>query len=239
MRKICLTFDDGLESHYEIAKPLLSKNDLRATFFVTNNKSLWLSHDLMFEKNMSEKGFDFKYLEEFEDDGFEIGNHTFNHLNLTTLSDEQIIKEITMTSEILSDYKVRNIDTFSYPGYYTNFRVSNIVEHLGFSKARTGYAYQDGGWAKWEIDEKPKSNRPKIKYPEDSESEFLIKPKGILNHVYRFKEFIEDVKNMSEEESAVFVFHGLKEESLKKDFEKIVDFLSSESSIKTVTFRDL
>ena len=239
MKKIWLTFDDGLKSHYEIVKPALTKNNLKGTFFVTRNQSLWVSHNLMFQKKMDESAFDFKHLKEFEESGLEIGNHTFSHLNLTTLSDENIKKEICMTTELLLNYGVKNIDTFCYPGYYTDERVANIVESLGFKKARTGYSYLDEGWSKWEIDEKPLESRPKIKYPDDSKSDFLIKPKGILNHVYRFNEFFEDVNSMNENESAVFVFHGVKEEKLKNDFFKIVDFLSNISSIKTINFSEI
>jgi hypothetical protein len=44
---------------------------------------------------------------------------------------------------------------------------------------------------------------------------------------------------MNENESAVFVFHGVKEEKLKNDFFKIVDFLSNNSSIKTINFSEI
>jgi len=239
MKKICLTFDDGLESHYTVAKPLLKKHNLKGTFFITCEKSLWTSNMLMFSKNMAERAFDFKHLKEFEEDGFEIGNHTFSHINLTTLSDEQIVQEISAASKILLAMGVKNINTFCYPGYWTDSRVAKVIENLGFTHARTGYTYQDVGWTQWEIDKKPDQPRPKIKYPQDSESKFLIKPKGILNHVYRFEEFKQDVENMEDDESAVFVFHGLKETRLKEDFKKIVDFLSKNSSIETINFRDL
>ena len=45
---VCVTFDDGYYDNYEIATPILEKNNLQATFyvttdFITSNRSLW--HD--------------------------------------------------------------------------------------------------------------------------------------------------------------------------------------------------
>ena len=172
MKKICLTFDDGLESHYTIAKPLLVKNGLKGTFFVTCHKNLWTSNLNMFAKRMAERAFDFKHLKEFEDDGLEIGNHTLSHINLTTLPDEQIYQEIQKTTEVLHSMGVKDIKTFCYPGYYTDKRVEGVVKYLGFTHARTGYTYEDVGWTQWERDEKPSEPRPKIQYPTASESQW-------------------------------------------------------------------
>ena len=34
MKNICLTFDDGIKSHYEFVRPLLKNNNLKGTFFI-------------------------------------------------------------------------------------------------------------------------------------------------------------------------------------------------------------
>ena len=67
----------------------------------------------------------------------------------------------------------------------------------------------------------------------------MIKVKGIFNFIYRYEDFVEDVAEMGSDESAVFVFHGLKEKSLKSDFEKVVDFISREDYITSINFRDI
>ena len=34
MKNICLTFDDGLKSHFEFVRPLLKSNGIKGTFFI-------------------------------------------------------------------------------------------------------------------------------------------------------------------------------------------------------------
>src|SRR5947209_7396673 len=68
---VVLTFDDSCKSHYTVARPLLKKHGFGATFFIT-------------------EGFDFpsnkrdymtwEEIAQLHRDGFEIGNHTRDHL---------------------------------------------------------------------------------------------------------------------------------------------------------------
>jgi peptidoglycan/xylan/chitin deacetylase (PgdA/CDA1 family) len=73
-RLVVLTFDDSAKSHYTVVRPLLKEYEFGATFFIT-------------------EGFDFKenkkdymtweQIRELHEDGFEIGNHTRDHLGIT------------------------------------------------------------------------------------------------------------------------------------------------------------
>jgi peptidoglycan/xylan/chitin deacetylase (PgdA/CDA1 family) len=73
-RLVVLTFDDASKSHFTIARPLLKRYGFGATFFVT-------------------EGFDFptnkrdymtwEEISLLNKDGFEIGNHTRDHLGVT------------------------------------------------------------------------------------------------------------------------------------------------------------
>lgn len=237
MKKICLTFDDSLESHYTIAKKILKENKLTGTFFVTCN-NLW-KEPLMAEYGMSEDNLNFYLLKEFEQDGFEIGNHTFSHPILTNLSEEHIIYDILKMNDILQNYGVKQISSFCYPAYNTNAIVAEVIKKLGFTHARTGYDYYDSDWSRWNLKEKPSVARKKITYPDDCENKWLIRPKGIFNYLYRYEDFLDDFNNMSYNETAVFVFHGLKEKTLKEDFKKVVSFISKEKSATSVNFRDI
>src|SRR5436305_10619564 len=68
---VVLTFDDASKSHYTVARPLLKKHKFGATFFVTEgwdfatNKKDYLTWD---------------EIAELHKDGFEIGNHTRDHM---------------------------------------------------------------------------------------------------------------------------------------------------------------
>tara|TARA_B100001778_G_scaffold334493_1_gene346172 strand:+ start:9746 stop:10489 length:744 start_codon:yes stop_codon:yes gene_type:complete len=238
MKRICLTFDDGLESHVW-AKDLLKDNGLKGTFFIST-ANMWENHPAAISLGLNEPVIDLNLLPEFEEDGFEIGSHTVGHPALTNIgNNDQVLHELISMNEILTKHGVKEINTFAYPAYYADLRVANIVKAAGFTHARTGYDYGEPDWTRWDFLEKPKAPRPKIKYPEDSENNFLIKVKGIFNFIYRYEDFVEDVEAMDSDESAVFVFHGLKEKTLKEDFKKVVDFITSEDYITCINFRDI
>src|SRR6516164_8118501 len=68
---VVLTFDDSSKSHFTIARPLLKKYGFGATFFITegfdfpSNKRDYMTWD---------------EISLLAEDGFEIGNHTRDHL---------------------------------------------------------------------------------------------------------------------------------------------------------------
>ena len=83
---VALTFDDGPHPKYttEILKAL-KENDAVATFFVVGNRA---------EKYKST-------IQDIIEGGNEIGNHTYDHKDLTKLSRKEIENEISKTAKIL------------------------------------------------------------------------------------------------------------------------------------------
>ena len=71
---VVLTFDDSVKSHFTVVRPILLKYGFGATFFIT-------------------EGFDFptnktdymtwEQIKQLHADGFEIGNHTRDHMGVT------------------------------------------------------------------------------------------------------------------------------------------------------------
>ena len=86
MKTICLTFDDGLQSHYDVALTLLKKHKLKGTFFITGQTELWNYQIVALQKGMQEPAMDFSKLHEFEEAGLELGNHSLSHPNFTKLN---------------------------------------------------------------------------------------------------------------------------------------------------------
>ncbi len=85
---IALTFDDG--PHYEYTKVILDaleKYNGVATFFVLGSRA---------EKNKD-------IIKRIAQGGNQIGNHTYDHKQLTKLSGKEIIDELTKTSDIIQD----------------------------------------------------------------------------------------------------------------------------------------
>ena len=85
-RIVVLTFDDASASHFEVVRPLLLKYKFGATFFITEgwdfstNKKDYMTWD---------------QIRLLEQDGFEIGNHTKDHLGITDKTVNQLDKQLT------------------------------------------------------------------------------------------------------------------------------------------------
>lgn len=87
-RKIALTFDDGPHPYYtEQLLKGLKERDARATFFITG-------------KNAREYP---EIVKEIYDDGHLIGNHTYNHTQLTSKNRESFKEEIIKTNEAIKE----------------------------------------------------------------------------------------------------------------------------------------
>ena len=85
---IALTFDDGPD---EVFTPqvldILKKYDVKATFFLIGEK-------VPYNK---------KIVKREKEEGHEIGNHTFTHINASKKTYEEIEEEITKTQEAIKD----------------------------------------------------------------------------------------------------------------------------------------
>lgn len=85
-KKIALTFDDGPHPVYtEQMLDLLEKEQVPATFFLLG-------------QNVEEYG---EVVKEIAEKGHLIGNHTYHHVQITTLPTEQAYEEIDKTSRLI------------------------------------------------------------------------------------------------------------------------------------------
>lgn len=89
---VAFTFDDGPGIYTNKLLSALDKNDSKATFFVLGSRA---------------KSFK-KQLKKAYDLHMEIGNHTYNHKNLNTLSKSQIKKEISSTNKAIKKITGQN-----------------------------------------------------------------------------------------------------------------------------------
>ena len=102
---ILLTFDDGFESNYRVAKEILSKYEIKAIFFVVTN--FISAIDRTEVEKIIEKIFPFAkvdasklsnmtwdMLKELKELGHAIGGHTKNHECLSSLNQSKLKEEI-------------------------------------------------------------------------------------------------------------------------------------------------
>jgi peptidoglycan-N-acetylglucosamine deacetylase len=114
--KVLLTFDDG---PHPISTPriinTLDKYGIKATFFVRGNRAERFPDVLRMAF----------------DSGHRIGNHTYSHPNLTTLSHARIREEIQRTHDIISPFLTEK-RVFRPPHGERNRRVDRIATELGY-----------------------------------------------------------------------------------------------------------
>lgn len=123
---IVLTFDDGYESFYRSAFPLLQRYHYPATVFVSTGlvgRPGYLTWD---------------QIRELDQAGIEIGAHTVNHPDLRGLDDTQLRSEISGSREVLFARLGHAPAFFAYPYGALNPRVVDAVRRAGFLAAVTG-----------------------------------------------------------------------------------------------------
>src|ERR1044071_2090817 len=72
---VVLTFDDSVASQYSVVRPILKKYGFGATFFITEGFS--------FPTNKQDY-MTWAQIRDLHEQGFEIGNHTRDHLGVST-----------------------------------------------------------------------------------------------------------------------------------------------------------
>jgi len=114
---IALTFDDGPWVYTDHILDLLEQHNARATFFVLGYRVEWRPGTVTRAVDM----------------GSEIASHTWTHLDLTRLSDEEIIYQIQAASAVIESVIGYSPRIYRPPFGLTTDRVQQISAHLGYS----------------------------------------------------------------------------------------------------------
>jgi peptidoglycan-N-acetylglucosamine deacetylase len=112
---IALTFDDGPWPYTPELLDTLKKHKAKATFFLLGRKVA----------NRPE------LTQRIVKEGHEIGNHTWNHPDLTTLPDQEIISEMTSTSDVIYRTVGKAPTMMRPPNGATDARVGQLMAELG------------------------------------------------------------------------------------------------------------
>ncbi|WP_173916894.1 polysaccharide deacetylase family protein [Halobacillus sp. Marseille-Q1614] len=116
-KRIALTFDDGPEDQYtpEILE-ILKEKDVKATFFVTGKQAKEYPAQL----------------EKIHEDGHVIGNHTWNHPNITELTDKQLNKNVESTAAEIKKVTGSRPDLFRPPFGEMEDRQVKLLDKDGY-----------------------------------------------------------------------------------------------------------
>lgn len=115
---LALTFDDGPHpKETNEVLDVLKKYNVKATFFIAGKHANWYSEPLIRASK----------------EGHEIGNHTFNHPDISNLSNKQLEEEILKCEEVLLKVTGKRPTLFRPPyGSYKQSELTEIVNKLGY-----------------------------------------------------------------------------------------------------------
>ena len=123
-RKVLITIDDGYQSFYDNAWPILKKDKIPFILFVST-------------REVGKRGYmSWENIREIEKYDFvEIGNHSHTHEYLIDFEDQEIKNDLKKSISIFKNEIGKNSAFFSYPfGEYSS-SLKNIVIELGFKYA--------------------------------------------------------------------------------------------------------
>ena len=136
---VVLTFDDSKASHYTVVRPLLKKYGFGATFFITEG--------FTFRTNKADY-LTWEQIAELHRDGFEIGNHTRDHMGLTKANLPKLKEQVEAINAQCAAHGIPRPTSFAYPGNTIEPEAIRMLADLGFRFARRGgapeYPYEEG-----------------------------------------------------------------------------------------------
>jgi len=119
-KSVIITFDDGHESNYTLALPMLREFGFKAIFFITAG---WIGKDDYLKPQQ---------IKELCQEGMAIGSHGLTHTYLDDLDDMGLKHEFKRSKEILEDITGRKIEAFSAPGGRFNKRAQELAKSAGY-----------------------------------------------------------------------------------------------------------
>lgn len=133
-KKVTLTFDDGYESVYQNAFPLLKKYGYNATIFLITGyigeMNLW---EASFGRRF--RHLSWEQIQEMKASGFQFGSHTANHPDLTSLTKRQLEYELRCSKEVIEDKLNQEVRHLSYPFGRHNQQVREQAKKAGYQAA--------------------------------------------------------------------------------------------------------
>lgn len=121
---VTLGFDDGVKDQFTNARPLLQSHGMHGTFYINSGQT-------NLTNSMTQAD-----IAALAADGDEIGGHTVDHADLTTLSSDDAEREVCNDRVTLLGWGFA-VKNFAYPYGTENAAVEQIVRDCGYNRART------------------------------------------------------------------------------------------------------
>lgn len=186
---VVLTFDDSAKSHFTVARPLLLKYRFGATFFITEGWD--------FATNKRDY-MTWEEIQQLDRDGFEIGNHTRDHLAITDESYEQLDEQLKGIEQRCVEYGIAKPVSFAWPGNARTEKAFPELKKHGIRYARRGgepeFPYKDGRGVAYEV---------------GKFDELLLPSAGDARPDWELEDFVRAVSQAESGKIAILQFHGV------------------------------
>jgi len=223
-RLVVLTFDDSVKSHATVAAPILERYGFGATFFISEGFS--------FRTNKSDY-MTWDEIAGLHQRGFEIGNHTRDHMGVTADNVGELEEQLRAIDEHCREHGIPKPTSFAWPGNALAPEALAVLQRHGIRLARRGGApehpYEGGRGCAYE----PGRDHP-----------LLIPSAGDARPDWTLEDFVRAVRQATDGRIAVVQFHGVPEgehpwvHTPRERFEEYMRYLH-ENDYKVVALRDL
>ena len=221
---VVLTFDDSSASHYAVARPVLKRYGFGATFFITEG--------FTFPTNKKDY-LTWGQIAELHRDGFEIGNHTRDHLGITEKTVPRLAEQLAVIAARCREEGIPPPVSFAWPGNKFHLAALPVLQQAGIRFARRGgepeVPYAVGGGVAYE----PGADHPLL-IPTTGDA----RPTWSLENLQRAVAFARDGR------IAVLQFHGVPDgehpwvNTPRERFEEYMAWLHAEG-FTVIAMRDL
>ena len=119
-RSAVLTFDDGHESNFTVALPILQRHGFRAEFFVTVAR-------------VGSPGFmSWEQLRKMSEAGMSVQSHGYHHEPLTSAETIDLVEELRAARELLQQNLGTSVKYLAVPGGFADQRVYRAAKAAGY-----------------------------------------------------------------------------------------------------------